>query len=229
MKDLKSGTNPGPEDEAHKRNVEYWDNFSNGYDDYIDGSYGRGVRPLGLERLKKEGRFGNAAEFACGTGYFTRALSDMCDTVLVTDLSPMFLDIARERLGRLPNVSYGIADCEESGLPAGEFDLVFTGLLGNSIDIGKAYPEFYRILKPGGAYITYIAVFEMMGPEEKRLLRQRQLSHGMKGAPPKYFEHPPGEYRTYAEKAGFAVTACEVVRDPADALSVPCLFMKCVK
>lgn len=217
------------EKEEHRKNVEYWDNFSRNYDDDIDYAYGPRMRPLGIERLKNEGRLGKAVEMACGTGYYSKTISEMSDSVLVTDLSEKFLDIAKERLKGLQNVSFGIADCEQTGIPDNEFDTVFTGLLGNSIDLGKAYPEFYRILKPGGSYITYIAMFEMMDPEPKRLLRQRQISRGKTGAPPKYFEHSLDDYRTSAENAGFKVVVQEVVRDPEDAASVPLLYMKCVK
>ena len=112
------------------KNVEFWDNFSKNYDNDIDFAYGQGVRPMGLRRLREEGRFGKAVEFACGSGYYSKALSEMCDRVQVTDLSEKFLSIAKERLKGLPNISFGIADCEQTGMPDNEYDLVFTGLLG---------------------------------------------------------------------------------------------------
>ena len=165
-------------DEEYRKNVEFWDNFSKNYDDDIDFSYGYGVRPMGLRRLREEGRFGKAAEFACGSGYFSKALSEMCDCVRVTDLSEKFLSIAKERLKGLSNISLGIADCEQTGMPDNEYNLVFTGLLGNSIDVGKTYREFYRILKPGGTYITYVAMFSLMDAELLRQLHLRQISRG---------------------------------------------------
>lgn len=216
------------EEEEYRKNVEYWDNFSKNYDEDIDYDYGKRMRPLGAERLKKEGRFAKVVEFGCGTGFFSSVLLGMSDTVLVTDLSEKFLEIARERLKGMPNASFGIADCEQTGMPNGEFDMVFTGLLGNSIDTEKAYSEIYRILKPGGSFITYTVVFEMLDPEAKRQLFIRRTSRGKTGAP-RYRERSIEDYRASAEKAGFKVVVGEVVRDPEDVMSVPFMYMKCVK
>ncbi len=216
-------------DDEYRKNVEFWDNFSKNYDDDIDFAYGHGVRPMGLRRLREEGRFGNAIEFACGSGYYSKALSEMCDRVQVTDLSEKFLSIAKERLKGLSNISFGIADCEQTGMPDNEYDLVFTGLLGNSIDVGKTYREFYRILKPGGTYITYVAMFSMMDAELLRQLHLRQVSRGRTTAPPKYYEQSFDAFRETAKKSGFEVPVHELLRDLADPDSVPFMYMKCVK
>ncbi len=216
-------------DEEYRKNVEYWDNFSKNYDEDIDFSYGYGVRSMGLRRLREEGRFGNAVEFACGSGYFSRALSEMCDTVRVTDLSGKFLAIAKECLIGLSNISFSIADCEQTGMPDNEYDLVFTGLLGNSIDVGKTYREFYRILKPGGVYVTYVAMFSLMDAELLRQLHLRQISRGRTSAPPKYYEQSFDAFRATAEKSGFKVLVHEQLRDSSDPTSVPFMYMKCVK
>lgn len=216
-------------DDEYRKNVEFWDNFSKNYDDDIDFAYGYGVRPMGLRRLREEGRFGKAVEFACGSGYFSKALSEMCDTVLVTDLSEKFLSIAKERLKGLSNISFSIADCEQTGMPDNEYDLVFTGLLGNSIDVGKTYREFYRILKPGGTYITYVAMFSMMDAELLRQLHLRQVSRGRTTAPPKYYEQSFDAFRETAKKSGFEVPVHELLRDLDDPDSVPFMYMKCVK
>ncbi len=215
--------------EEYRKNVAYWDNFSKNYDEDIDFSYGSGVRSMGLRRLREEGRFGNAVEFACGSGYFSKALSEMCDRVQVTDLSEKFLSIAKERLKGLTNISFGIADCEQTCMPDNEYDLVFTGLLGNSIDVGKTYREFYRILKPAGTYITYVAMFSLMDAELLRQLHLRQISRGRTTAPPKYYEQSFDAFRETAEKSGFKVIVHEQLRDHGDPNSVPFMYMKCIK
>jgi nitroreductase/ubiquinone/menaquinone biosynthesis C-methylase UbiE/Pyruvate/2-oxoacid:ferredoxin oxidoreductase delta subunit len=214
--------------EEYRKNVEYWDNFSKNYDEGIDHDYGRRMRSLGAGRLKKEGHFAKVAEFGCGTGYFSKVLLEMSDSVLVTDLSEKFLEIARERLKGMSNVSFKIADCEMNGMPDNEFYTVFTGLLGNSIDTGKAYAEIYRILKPGGAFITYTVLPEILDAESKYQLFMRRASQG-KTPPPKYYERTLENFRMSAEKAGFRIATEEVVRDSEDATSVPFLYMKCIK
>jgi predicted TPR repeat methyltransferase len=55
------------------------------------------------ERVAKEDRLGNLAEFGCGTGFDTQVLVSKADSVVATDLSSRMLGLAKERIRRWPS------------------------------------------------------------------------------------------------------------------------------
>jgi ubiquinone/menaquinone biosynthesis C-methylase UbiE len=114
----------------------------------------RGKLAKALGGLGEE-RFGDALEIGSGTGYFSLNLLQMgvVERLTATDISPGML----RRLARTAE-SLGLAvetvETEAERLPfAGEsFDLVFGhAVLHHIPDLGRAFAEFRRVLRPGGA------------------------------------------------------------------------------
>jgi ubiquinone/menaquinone biosynthesis C-methylase UbiE len=71
--------------------------------------------------------------------------------VAAADLSPAMLERARERLGKLPNVSLSVEDGQMLSFPDGSFDSVLCGLaLMHFPDPAQGLAEFRRVLRLGG-------------------------------------------------------------------------------
>lgn len=106
--------------------------------------HGRGLRVL---------------EVACGTGragaQLLRALPDASYTGV--DLSPYYVDVARERLAATGReVSLVVANAESLPLPDASFDAVFSVYLFHELPRNarrKVWAEMRRVLKPGGCLV----------------------------------------------------------------------------
>jgi ubiquinone/menaquinone biosynthesis C-methylase UbiE len=106
-----------------------------------------------LGRLPGE-PFGDALEIGAGTGYFSLNLlqAGAIERATATDISPGMLaklEGNAERLG----LKVKTAAAEAETLPFGDesFDLVFGhAVLHHIPDLGQAFSEFARVLRPGG-------------------------------------------------------------------------------
>jgi ubiquinone/menaquinone biosynthesis C-methylase UbiE len=113
--------------------------------------------------------------------------------VVVTDLAPQMLEIARENAQRagLANLSFAVVDAHTLPFAEGEFDRV-TCRLGVMYfwDCRRALEEIHRVLKPGG-----IASFIAWGPVEENEYVRAALGPFKKRQPPP--PPPPGAPQPY--------------------------------
>jgi ubiquinone/menaquinone biosynthesis C-methylase UbiE len=101
--------------------------------------------------------FGDALEIGAGTGYFTLNLLQLglVERATATDISPGMLaslDASAAELG----VDVRTVRCEAEELPFDDesFDLVFGhAVLHHIPDLGRAFGEFARVLRPGGTVV----------------------------------------------------------------------------
>jgi len=201
------------------KEAQYWGRFASSYD--RDGEYVVGHSILGaiLERLSEERNLGDALEFGCGTGYFTRALAGQARQVIATDLSDEMLQVARTQLSEYYNVTVQKADCAITDFPADRFDTV---LLANLVHvIANPLPcllESYRILKRAGLLI----VVDLTG---YRLGIGRTVSLGWRyvrrwGRPPRQGRHDlsPEELACLVTSAGFNIEGVQLLEGGSNAL-----------
>jgi len=110
------------------------------------------VKALGTE---PEAPFGDALEIGSGTGYFSLNLLQLglVERVTATDISPGMLGAlaaSAERLGL--DVATACTEAETLPFADASFDLVFGhAILHHIPDLGRAFAEFNRVLRPGGA------------------------------------------------------------------------------
>lgn len=97
-------------------------------------------------------------EVACGTGsagaQLVRALPDASYTGV--DLSPFYIDVARERLGPSGQASFVVANAEALPLLGESFDAVFSVYLFHELPRNarrKVWSEMRRVLRPGGCLV----------------------------------------------------------------------------
>jgi ubiquinone/menaquinone biosynthesis C-methylase UbiE len=103
----------------------------------------------------KRANFGDALEIGSGTGYFSLNLLQLgaIERLTATDISPGMLSQLSETADAL-GLEVKTVQTEAEVLPFEDesFDLVFGhAVLHHIPDLGKAFAEFRRVLRPGGA------------------------------------------------------------------------------
>jgi ubiquinone/menaquinone biosynthesis C-methylase UbiE len=98
--------------------------------------------------------FGEALEIGAGTGYFSLNLlqAEAIERATATDISPGMLATLNDNAARLGlEVRTAAAEAETLPFPDESFDLVFGhAVLHHVPDLGQAFSEFARVLRPGG-------------------------------------------------------------------------------
>jgi ubiquinone/menaquinone biosynthesis C-methylase UbiE len=101
-----------------------------------------------------QGPFPDALEIGAGTGYFTLNLlqAGVIERATATDISPGMLATLAENADRLGlDVRTAAAEAETLPFSDESFDLVFGhAVLHHIPDLGQAFSEFHRVLRPGG-------------------------------------------------------------------------------
>jgi ubiquinone/menaquinone biosynthesis C-methylase UbiE/protein-S-isoprenylcysteine O-methyltransferase Ste14 len=167
--------------------------------DRSPGSYGFLLKLAG----RTEGRFRHRCielaslegdervlDAGCGTGALAIELAGSLPGLRIhgCDISPKMISVAggkAEEAGL--EIDYETGRITELPYPEGFFDAVFTNIMFHHLDLDekrKAVSEVYRVLKPGGVYVS--AEF---GPEAKGRIRQHVREHIMKGKWTIYPEH----------------------------------------
>jgi ubiquinone/menaquinone biosynthesis C-methylase UbiE len=143
-------------------NTRYHDAAAEEYDAKWGIDFGEiGQEQVRLKLVKALGgsdgaRFGDALEIGSGTGYFSLNLVQLgvIERLIATDISPGMLKklaATAEALG-LESVTTVATEAEELPFEDESFDLVFGhAVLHHIPDLRKAFSEFRRVLRPGGA------------------------------------------------------------------------------
>jgi ubiquinone/menaquinone biosynthesis C-methylase UbiE len=139
----------------HDLAAEHYDaKWGIGYDEVgqtqVAAKLRKALGPAGLP----PGGFDRALEIGAGTGYFTLNLmrAGLIGSAVASDISPGMLralSASAEELG----LAVETVACDASSLPFenGSFDLVFGhAVLHHLPDLGGAFGEFRRVLRPGG-------------------------------------------------------------------------------
>jgi SAM-dependent methyltransferase len=126
--------------------------FSKTADDYA--RHRAGYPDWLFERLMRRGlvRPGmHALDLATGTGYLARGLAQRGLTVTGLDVSAEMMEAAKALdTAQGVSIEYRVGKAEETGLPAGQFDLVTVATAWHWFDRPKTGAEVLRLLKPAG-------------------------------------------------------------------------------
>jgi ubiquinone/menaquinone biosynthesis C-methylase UbiE len=201
------------------REERYWSRFARSYD--ADGEYvvGRSILQAINEALSQEQDLGDAVEFGCGTGYFTRVVARNARHVLATDLSDAMLAVARAQLRDLDDVTIQKADCAHTSFAAERFDSVLMINLIHVIDEApQCLRESQRILRTGGALIAIDLTGFGMRFLDRVKLGFRYVARW--GLPPRggQLNLAPHQLAALVEGAGFRVENIQLLEDGANAL-----------
>jgi ubiquinone/menaquinone biosynthesis C-methylase UbiE len=101
--------------------------------------------------------YATSLELGCGTGFFTLnlKLAGVLGEAHVTDLSPGMVEVAQRNARALGfEIAGRVADAEQLPYPDETFDLVIGhAVLHHIPDVGLAFREVLRVLKPGGRFV----------------------------------------------------------------------------
>ena len=206
--------------QEQKGKGDYWGRFAGTYDDTIDRMMGKEVRLRLADVLAREHGLGEAVEFGCGTGYFTRVIARNAKHVTATDISPLMIDVARSKLKSYDNVTLLVQNSESTTLPADAYD---TALMANMLhtldDPVKALKECRRVLKPGGTLLIINYTEEGMSRVERTLLFFRfALRFGF--PPRKNWPITSEKLRSFLDEAGFRIERMDLINGRLNALYV---------
>lgn len=99
---------------------------------------------------------------ACGDGRITRMAAQAgANLVIGIDISGQSIENARSdcrKANVTGNICFVQADAENTRLPDGSIDIIICSGVLHHLDLSYAYPEFRRILRPGGRVIAYEAL-----------------------------------------------------------------------
>jgi SAM-dependent methyltransferase len=142
-------------------NTRYHDAAAAEYDAKWGIDFGAtGQRQVGLKLSKALGgldgrRFGDGLEIGSGTGYFSLNLMQLgvVERLTATDISPgMLRQLGETAAGLGLEAQTAIAEAEQLPFEDESFDLVFGhAVLHHIPDLDRAFAEFRRVLRPGGA------------------------------------------------------------------------------
>ena len=151
-------------DEIRDVNTRYHDVAASSYDSKWGINFGEVGRTQVIGKLRKilgrpalERGFDRSLEVGAGTGYFSLnlLLAGVVREATCTDISPGMvraLGANAQRLGL--TVRTARADAESLPFADGSFDLVLGhAVLHHLPDLGRAFREFHRVLRPGGRIV----------------------------------------------------------------------------
>ena len=97
-------------------------------------------------------------EIGCGGGFFTSQLvAALATGVILTsvDISPELIERARSRpeLAGRAHLALEVANVEALPCADAAFDAVVGSSILHHLDLDRALPELYRVLKPGGRFV----------------------------------------------------------------------------
>lgn len=121
-----------------------------------------------------------ALDVGCGTGQFTRALTDVASNVVGIDISWEMVAEAQPH----NSTSYAIAPAERLPFESAAFDLVTSGLAFHWLDRTRFLPDARRVLRQGGWLVVYNNVFTAVMRENPRFEQWMHNSYGTRYPPP---------------------------------------------
>jgi len=143
---------------------EYYDRFSETYDNDRHRGYHRLIDELELDLVRRYGAGKDVFEAGCGTGLLLREAAEFARTAVGLDLSRGMLAPARGR--GLKVVQGSLTDVP---LPSASFDLVYCmKVLAHIPPIERAVAELARLVRPGGHLLL-----EFYNPFSLRYLAKR--------------------------------------------------------
>lgn len=138
-----------------KAEKEFFDSFvhKGEYDVFDEKGYNRIVHEIKRLLPKANGKRTRLLDIGCGTGAFTKRLTDEINDVYGLDISSKSVALAQK--GEL-NCAFVTGDAENLQFIKGSFDaIIFSGVLHHLPSMEEALIECYHTLVPGGCFIGF--------------------------------------------------------------------------
>lgn len=132
---------------------EYFEKIAGQWDVIRAGYFSEAVRDTAIRKSYLRPEM-SVADVGAGTGYLAAGLAPLVRQVYVLDGSPAMLEIARQNLAKISNVTFQLADGDSLPLLEASLDAVFANMyLHHTPDPLVAIKEMARLVKPGGRLV----------------------------------------------------------------------------
>ncbi|MCV3211052.1 nodulation S family protein [Mesorhizobium sp. YC-39] len=120
----------------------------------LDGNPFEQERYMQMLQLSfSQGPVMNALEVGCAAGAFTEKLAPYCQRLTVVDVVPRAIDLARQRVNKLPHISWIVSDVQQFSTDE-LFDLIVVAevlyYVEGIAEMRAAIGNLVRLLAPGG-------------------------------------------------------------------------------
>jgi SAM-dependent methyltransferase len=157
---------------AATHNRDYYDAFSQSYDDGRGVGYHKLIDDQAAELVRRVGEGRRVLEVGCGTGLVLQRIAEFASHAEGIDLSPGMLAKAKER-----GLNVQEADCTKLPFEDASFDVACSfKVLAHVPDFDAALREMVRVVKPGGHIVVDIYNRHSMRYGIKRLFGPRNTS-----------------------------------------------------
>jgi ubiquinone/menaquinone biosynthesis C-methylase UbiE len=95
-------------------------------------------------------------EYGCGGGSYSFLLAERAAHVVGIDISDESIALCRERAaeqGLSDRATFEVMDCEALQFPPASFDIICEAGVLHHLDLPRVWPQFHRVLAPGGRII----------------------------------------------------------------------------
>ena len=92
-------------------------------------------------------------DIACGLGYGTAMLADVCGEVVGADIDASVIALASNKYNALNNVKFLTADCESLPFDDNYFDAIVSFETIEHVDVDRYLSEMHRVISEGGSFI----------------------------------------------------------------------------
>ncbi len=154
-------------------NRDYYDAFSNGYDDGRNVGYHKLIDDQAAALVKRVGTDKDVLEIGCGTGLVLERVVRFARSAQGIDISPGMLKKAQER-----GLTVQEGDCTDLPFEDESFDTVYSfKVLAHVPDVDRALAEMLRVLRPGGHMVIDVYNRHSIRYLTKRLFGPRRTSN----------------------------------------------------
>lgn len=154
----------------------YWSQFAESFDKKTDYVVGYNNQKIILNEVAKQKDLQKTLELGCGTGTFSKVLSNLVTNLTACDLSDEMISMAKIKLKDHSNIIVEKANCFNLPFKDKSFDTVFMANLLHVIPEPKnALKECKRVLKDKGKLIIVSYTSEGMCEEDRNALISRYI------------------------------------------------------
>lgn len=191
-----------------KKERKFWDNVAQKYDVQALKKYSKTYD----DTIKKSLHHLNASdavlELACGTGITTIEIAKHVKKIYAVDLSQSMVDKAEKKAAQqeIDNIEFSVSAIEELDFPPESFDVVtaFNILCFLRRD-GSAIAKIYKMLKPGGVFLS---ATDCLG--ENKSIKSTLLSlFGKMGLMPYFRQYKTNRLYNIIARNGFNIIEAE--------------------
>lgn len=162
---------------------DYFENQGTTHLTDLDSPFQR-YRVAKVREIHTPGPADRVLDFGCGWGTFGFALAPHVSKMVGIDFSERSIEICERNLAErpTPNLSFLCADAGDTGLDPEAWDMVLAADLFEHLypeDSGRVAREAYRVLRPGGHFVTWTPhrghILEVL--KNRDIILKRDISH----------------------------------------------------